>query len=202
MDMDAWDFDPRLFLMIPWMLLLHQRFIWLPVAWRCTSWGNLPSLCPMPASPCSLSIKGHSAIGVLQRNPSPLPSLSGEDVASAVQMILGLLGKMTQERGNMGLQWDSALLSPRSRSSRRLLWNGVILKNMLILKKYAALFTWALFLPWSSQSLSTAPCLSPLWWLCWWCGNAQVLPLHPNPHSKNYVGLSLLYPMWLKHALL
>ena len=51
-----------------------------------------------------LSVKRHLAIGVLQNSPSLLAFLSDEGLASALQMILGLLRKMTQERGNMGLQ--------------------------------------------------------------------------------------------------
>ena len=105
-----------------WVPLHCEGFIWLPFAWRCTRRGYLPSL---PYASFHLqhywvSTKWHSAIAVRQHSPSPLASLlDEEDLASAMQMVLGLLGKMTQERGNMELQWDSALLSPRSRTLLR-----------------------------------------------------------------------------------
>lgn len=58
-----------------------------------------------PLQHCCVSTKWHSVIGVLQHSPSPVASLwDEEDGASAMQMILGLLREMTQERDNMGKQ--------------------------------------------------------------------------------------------------
>lgn len=110
----------------------RQRFILLHLAWRCTR-GLLTSPCPKTASPysCCVGTKWLSVIGAHQHSPPPWASLLAEDnIASAMQMILGLLREMTQERDNMGLQRSSALLPPGSRTSWTVLLSaGVIIAH-------------------------------------------------------------------------
>lgn len=152
-----------------------------------------------PWQHCCVSSKWHSAIGVLQHSPSPLASLWGEeDAASAVQMILGLLGEMTQERDNKGKQWDSALLSPRSR-------NGVVLKNMLILKN--KLPCSPVFLIGLKSSVSQHRSLFVSFMGVRAAAFAvavemQKCSLRQSLCSKNPVGSNLLHPTWPEHALL